>query len=314
VRRAFDQVPGDATTLVATALGLGTAAAAGLGAPTEVWIALALLAVVFAGIGLTRWLEDRAGGDSLRAAAQDSPDRATSLVGLVQAELVAIVDDGHALRPVLPFGDPDVGAYTIWCEATRRFVARVLGAVERQRFDQPGDPPGVGLSGSLSDRLDRLADLRDRPDTWELQVDADDLDTAITERRTISLADRIVMATSGPSFDRTEVARALYRSGSKLLRQLPWLGGAPTTREEAAEGERLKREKVVEWAWEAFKILEEHFPGQERKFAPGVRGDLDLVEFRWAADDEIDGRMPETYLEERLRFLADLIERREGGG
>jgi hypothetical protein len=124
---------------------------------------------------------------ALSAAAPEDP-RLRS----VRDELVAVIDESDNVRT----GNlgVDYGRYTIWREKAAAFIETVLGATERQRFGQPVAPAKPSLNGNLCDRLTRLADLRDRPNTWEVQVDADGLARAIKQRRALSEADRIVTA------------------------------------------------------------------------------------------------------------------------
>lgn len=108
------------------------------------------------------------------------------------------IEDGKALSPDV-FRPPKYGPYTIWREKTAAFIGSVFATVERQRFLESYKPSPDGVAPNvqdhLRDHLRRLASLRDRPRTWELQVDAEGLRSAIEERRFRSAADQIVTAT-----------------------------------------------------------------------------------------------------------------------
>jgi hypothetical protein len=113
----------------------------------------------------------------------------------VQRELVAIIDEGNseAVRGALPFGGR-YGPVTIWTEHTVTFLEDVFGGTERQRFLQRYEPPDPSIHAVLADRLKRLADLRDRPETWRLQVDGEGFRQAVSKRRSFAPDERIVMA------------------------------------------------------------------------------------------------------------------------
>jgi hypothetical protein len=126
----------------------------------------------------------------------------------VRRELVAAIDDGLALGPDA-FQPPDYGPYVQWREHTTAFIETVFGAVERQLFLEPYDPPPTTLARNLEDRRKRLQDLRDRPGTWNLQVNAEGLRKATEARRLRSPAEQIVEATERSTRrDVTEVERA----------------------------------------------------------------------------------------------------------
>ena len=108
-----------------------------------------------------------------------------------EAELVAMIEEGRSLGPDL-FRPPDYGPYVLWRDKCSGFIESVFGAVERQRFNEPYDPPPPSLARNLEDHMKRLGDLRDRPHTRTLQVNAEGLSKAAQERRFRSFEERVV--------------------------------------------------------------------------------------------------------------------------
>lgn len=104
------------------------------------------------------------------------------LEGRIEQELVAILDEGLALGPDA-FRPPQFGPYSWWRDQATDFIETVFGATERQRFNEPYEPPPTTLARNVEDHVRRLRDLRDRRETWRLQVNAEGLRKAINERR-----------------------------------------------------------------------------------------------------------------------------------
>lgn len=116
----------------------------------------------------------------------------------VECELVVIIDEAKAFAPDA-LRKPRYGPYELWRSKTADFIATVLGAIERQRFTDPPPPPNVlefetAVESALKHRLNWLRDLRDRPETWNVQVDAEGLQAAINQRRALSDQERIILA------------------------------------------------------------------------------------------------------------------------
>lgn len=219
-----------------------------------------------------------------------------------------MIEEGKALAPDA-LRSPNFGAYTIWRERGEAFVEAVFGRVERQRFDQAYDPPPMTTDRNLADRVKRLEDLRDRPHTWELQVDAEGLRGAMEDRRASLPEDRIVTAGRVPAVDRVQLLREAYQVGNKLRQQLVWGDGAPATPEEAAEAQQRAKDKARKWAQETWEMLGEHWPPHERDFfGPGSQA-LGRHGFWLSALEEMSGPggRADSYLERKLEFLADLL-------
>lgn len=115
------------------------------------------------------------------------------LIAAVQKELVATIDEGNALADNI-FKAPNYGPYVLWRDKATGFIAQVFGPVERQRFNEAYPPDPTTLSRNLQDHLRRLADLRDRPQSWQLLVGMEGLRKAAAERRFRDPGDRIVEA------------------------------------------------------------------------------------------------------------------------
>ena len=147
-------------------------------------------------------------------------------------ELVAIIE--HARKLVQGVSaEPGFASYDLWRQKSADFIEAVFGAVERQRFDDPYDPPGVGLARELDDRVRRLRNLRDRPETWDLRVAHCELHRAIDDRRWLSPADKILVA-GDPAWlswpdERRELAYDLDVAANDLE---SWLSGRADERPE----------------------------------------------------------------------------------
>jgi hypothetical protein len=120
---------------------------------------------------------------------------ADPLVDEVQAELVATIDEAAPLHANF-FKTPHYGTFAIWRDTAAAFIETVFGVTERQRFLESYEREQT-IRESLDTRLERLADLRDRPETWRLRVDRDGLRAASAERRLRSPGDLIVEAAAG---------------------------------------------------------------------------------------------------------------------
>jgi hypothetical protein len=135
----------------------------------------------------SRTLGDRVQVEGYRAADDE-------LIEAVQDELVRAADDGSALfRPF--FGEPDYGPFTRWRDRTAAFLETILGPRERQRFLEFDGPSPADRAEALKHHLRRLAELRDRPESWpRLRVDEDGLADAVQKRRFRTLGEQIAEA------------------------------------------------------------------------------------------------------------------------
>jgi hypothetical protein len=112
----------------------------------------------------------------------------------IEAELVAIIDEGKALGPSTFQPAEGWGPYKLWADKAGTFIQTVFGDTEGQRYIESYDPPPDSIQRNVDDRLRRLRDLRDRRDTWKPQVDSEELQEAIEKRRSRSFGERIVEA------------------------------------------------------------------------------------------------------------------------
>ncbi len=152
----------------------------GRGVAIVLWIGTGLSALVLA-LDLVRgWLGSRT-------------PRGTRAAALVRDELVAIIDEGERLAPDA-FRPVAYGPYILWRDKASVFIERTLGSVERQRFNAAFEPPPTTLDRNLRDHLRRLADIRDRPETWKLFVDRDEAEIAAHERRVLADWEGVVLA------------------------------------------------------------------------------------------------------------------------
>jgi hypothetical protein len=128
-------------------------------------------------------------GDLANARVPERDD--SEFVRAVERELVAIIEDGEALEPDV-FRPVTHGLLTLWSEKAGAFVGAVFGEAERQRVLEAGPASGE-FSETLNARLARLRELRDRQQTWELQVTERGLRRAAADRRWLSPDDRIAV-------------------------------------------------------------------------------------------------------------------------
>lgn len=113
----------------------------------------------------------------------------------VQAELVAIIDQGNALIPDA-FSSVEPAPLKFWRDGAVVFVENVFGSLERQRFLENYDPSPDDQAGWIEHRLKRLSHLRDSPNSWDLKVDRPGFRVTVELRRHASEADRIALAAS----------------------------------------------------------------------------------------------------------------------
>jgi hypothetical protein len=115
------------------------------------------------------------------------------LIDAIQHELVAAIEDGKSLGPDA-FRPPEYGPYKIWREKSGAYVETVFGSIEKQKFGEPIGEPATTLADNIDDHLKRLANLRDRPKTWDLKVNAEGARKAAKERRFYSVPHQIVVS------------------------------------------------------------------------------------------------------------------------
>ena len=96
----------------------------------------------------------------------------------------------------------------------------VFGPLERQRFRENYDPPPRDRREALEHRIRRLADLRDHPERWELQVDEAGLEAAAEARRARDEAEQIVDATLPRQAESNPYTRAAEMQRGWEARQL----------------------------------------------------------------------------------------------
>ncbi|HEX8645753.1 MAG TPA: hypothetical protein VF715_02555 [Thermoleophilaceae bacterium] len=116
-----------------------------------------------------------------------------ALIKRVRHELVATIDEWKALGDPSAFWTGGSPAHVrLQRDKTAEFIETVFGAMERQRFLEAEAHPD--LTGVVEAHVKRLASLRDRPETWELQVDREGLESAHRRRVYLSPQDYIVLA------------------------------------------------------------------------------------------------------------------------
>jgi hypothetical protein len=106
------------------------------------------------------------------------------------------------------------------------FIETVFGSHERQEFEEPSD-------GYVKERLAKVADLRRRPETWDIKVDRRGLDAAKATRRAHSPADKIL--TAGPGRARLKPRLLIQASqGDDIAERLTDASGGQATLEATA--------------------------------------------------------------------------------
>ena len=223
------------------------------------------------------------------------------LVRMVQRELVAIIDDGEALASSVQ--PPRFGEYRAWCRLTATFLGSVFGLAERQRFGDPDNPSPDALSDALAERLRRLRELRDRPESWELRVDEGQLSEAMAERRTLDEGDRIVTAERRGRFEiDPELVHALeaeVENGQDIIDLFADAAYDPSyTAVEVPE----PMEAAIRWATRVERSLRE----SALRWLPEFRGAGFTIPDELDPEDVTVGEV-ETMLRERVNLLAGIV-------
>ncbi len=112
---------------------------------------------------------------------------------MVEAEFVAIINDGERLQGDAFSGNPQWGDLTAWRDPIVAFVDFALGETEKQRLLEAGRGQSE-VRGHIREVLDWLRERRDNPDKWEsrvAQLDGPELDAAIEARRRLPSANQL---------------------------------------------------------------------------------------------------------------------------
>jgi hypothetical protein len=273
--------PASVLGTVALLLGLGLPAA-GLMSP---WLGLLMViaAVPLVGFALLLVLRGSEGAKPELAAPSSQDARRVAL-----EELVATSDEGRALY-VPFFQTPDYGPFEYWRERTAAFLETVFGPAERLRFLEFDDPPPSSREGELKHHLLRLADLRGRPDEWDLRVGVEGIRTAAQQRRFRTPGEQIVEA----NVKRTDSLKRLLAVKDKL--------GAAMERGRALVG-TYDPDEVAIWAHDTAALIEAAFGAGEASQFRSSFG------YTFADAGGSNPRLRE-YVEGRLRRLGELIAR-----
>jgi hypothetical protein len=122
----------------------------------------------------------------------------------IEHELVTMIEEWRLIRGDA-FGETDYGVYSLWTGKTSDFIGKVLGEVERQRFEGTAGESAPTLRQSAALRIQELERLRDNPDKWQVQLEGQELTDAIQARQQLTPQDRIVLAGS-PLADQYEIS------------------------------------------------------------------------------------------------------------
>ncbi len=222
----------------------------------------------------------------------------------VEAELVAVLDEGKALGPDA-LSSPEYGPYVQWRDKSADFVQTVFGATERQRFSEPYDPPPKTLPRNLEDHLKRLADLRDRPHTWQLQVNAEGLQKAAKQRRYRSPAEQIVNSSAHSSQQEQSEADSHPRDAIQTVLDQ---GAVIAEQVETMPKYRAVNE-IKHWKREALRVLEEHAPDRIAFYQSDPPAPLSQEVWEKAqAMSSTTGYIPlKRDLERRLQRLDEIV-------
>jgi hypothetical protein len=135
---------------------------------------------------------------------------------LIEAELVAMIDEGEELRGDEFSGNPTLAEFGAWRGPIVDFVGTVFGATEKQRLLEV-KWNGYEVRDHFAAVLDWLRALRDRPDSWRVPIGGEEVEAAIRARRPPPLA---------------EALDSLMRDGIDLVGEL----SAPVEAEEPSKG------------------------------------------------------------------------------
>ena len=182
---------------------------------------------------------------------------------LVEAEFVAMIDEGERLRGDAFSSNPQWKDFTDWRDPIAEFVGVALGSTEKQRLLEAGTgQPEV--QGHIRQVLEWLRTRRDQPESWQLQIDGHELEAAIAARRSDEQASSL-----------TNQLDSLIREGRKLVGELSapvqpeklnWVskvvgGGPPAGWQEKADAFRQR----------SFDLLEAQHPALLTDFRDGIK-------------------------------------------
>ncbi len=109
---------------------------------------------------------------------------------LIEAELVAMIDEGEGLRGDEFSGNPTLAEFGAWRGPIVDFVGAVFGATEKQRLLEV-KWNGYEIRDHIAAVLDWLRALRDRPDSWRVPIGGEEVEAAIRARRSPPLAEAL---------------------------------------------------------------------------------------------------------------------------
>lgn len=141
----------------------------------------------------------------------------------IEAELVVAIEEGQKLRGNEFSGNPSLAEFDAWRSPIVDFIEKVFGKTEKQRLLEV-KWNGYEVRDHMAGVLDWLRALRDRPDSWQMKIDGEELEAAIKELRSNHSPDRAKKL--------ADQLDDLMREGMALLDELM----APAQAEETSEG------------------------------------------------------------------------------
>lgn len=163
----------------------------------------------------------------------------------IEAELVAAIDEGEKLRGDEFSGNPSLAEFDAWRAPIVEFVERVFGEAEKQRL-QEVKWNGYEVRDHIGGVLDWLRALRDRPDSWQVQVDGEELEAAIKALRPSQRHDPTDRREFGRRDDREDLAQRCHMLAGSLERWVEAFRRGHSERAERLVEEWLKADPKID--------------------------------------------------------------------
>ncbi len=188
---------------------------------------------------------------------------------LIEVELVAMIDEGVRLSGDEFSGNPTLADFDAWRGPIVEFVGTVFGATEKQRLLEV-KWNGYEVRDHIAAVLDWLRTLRDRPDSWRVEIDGEEVETAIQARHGNGRAGAETLAHQLDSLIREGRELVSELSSPVQPEKLNWVskivgGGPPAEWQEKADAFRQRSMALLEARHPA--LLTDFRDGMKKHFA-----------------------------------------------
>jgi hypothetical protein len=220
------------------------------------------------------------------------------MLALIEAELVEIIDEGVRLRGDEFSGNPTWAEFDAWRGPTVVFVEAVFGKAEKQRLLEV-ESNGSEVRDHVASVLEWLRALRDRPESWQVQIDGPEAEAAIKARRRPLLS---------------EALTSLMQEGINLVAEL-----SASVEPEATEDGVVKvsggdppkewQDKADTFRQKAWNLLAGHHPALLKVYEDACNAEIQKAREARVTSDQTEAATRRSGLEKAL-YLAN---RQQGG-